>query len=496
MIIKELILKNFGKFSNQSFALNEGINVLYGENEFGKSTVHTFIKGMLFGMERGRGRAAKNDTFSIYEPWENSNYYSGMLRFQCDERSFILNRTFDKQSKKVTLVCEDDGEVLSVPQGDLDMLLGKLDGVNYENTVSIAQRRAETTEELSAELKNFAANYHSKGDSDIQVESVQAYLKNKKKDIENRIKDQKSHLDNQREKLILERDYIQREIERLSSMLKENQKLENLNKVKQEKEGEKFKIPYIPCLCILVFILAILSIVPPPWNVLSVIVIILAICLYVWNKMKHRVLGREKKKEMTKEFDKVRWEKKRLLSELQEKEVVLDNVEEQIQELLEMRISELEEIEQVTAIELAMERVEIVSRNIQRNFGMELNEGASEIFRAITGERDSRVVVDDVLRVSLYRTGRNLSLEQVSRGTVEQVYFALRMAITELLHTEELPILLDDTFAYYDEVRLKQVLAWLGKNKKQVIIFSCHKREMELLEELQIRYHKVNPSVI
>ena len=69
MKICELILKSYGKFSGRHIELGDGINVLYGENESGKSTIHAFIRGMLFGMERGRGRAAVNDAFSIYEPW-------------------------------------------------------------------------------------------------------------------------------------------------------------------------------------------------------------------------------------------------------------------------------------------------------------------------------------------------------------------------------------------------------------------------------------------
>lgn len=54
MIIQELRLKNFGKFTDKSIQLKEGMNLMYGENESGKSTIHTFIKGMFFGMERGR----------------------------------------------------------------------------------------------------------------------------------------------------------------------------------------------------------------------------------------------------------------------------------------------------------------------------------------------------------------------------------------------------------------------------------------------------------
>ena len=56
---------------NRTLEFSDGIQLISGENESGKSTVHTFIRSMLFGMTRGRGRAAKNDVYSRYEPWEN-----------------------------------------------------------------------------------------------------------------------------------------------------------------------------------------------------------------------------------------------------------------------------------------------------------------------------------------------------------------------------------------------------------------------------------------
>ena len=66
MQIAELVIKNFGKFTEKKIRLSDGIQLFYGENESGKSTIHTFIKGMLFGMERKRGRASSNDTFTRY----------------------------------------------------------------------------------------------------------------------------------------------------------------------------------------------------------------------------------------------------------------------------------------------------------------------------------------------------------------------------------------------------------------------------------------------
>ena len=68
MVITELYIKNFGKFSDRRIRLHDGVQVISGENEYGKSTIHAFIRAMLFGMERGRGRAAAKDDFTRYEP--------------------------------------------------------------------------------------------------------------------------------------------------------------------------------------------------------------------------------------------------------------------------------------------------------------------------------------------------------------------------------------------------------------------------------------------
>ena len=141
MKILELRLKHFGKFTDKNIRLRDGINILYGENESGKSTLHSFIKGMFFGMERGRGRASAHAAFRIYEPWENPNDYSGSLVFESGEKTFRIDRNFDRYTKKAELICEDDGEVLSVADGDLEMLLGGLDSGGYDNTISIGQMK-------------------------------------------------------------------------------------------------------------------------------------------------------------------------------------------------------------------------------------------------------------------------------------------------------------------------------------------------------------------
>ena len=69
------------------------------------------------------------------------------------------------------------------------------------------------------------------------------------------------------------------------------------------------------------------------------------------------------------------------------------------------------------------------------------------------------------------------ALECLSRGTLELIYFAMRMAAGELLCQEEsLPVILDDIFGMYEEEDLEAVLGWMYKEKKQVIISTCSKQ--------------------
>ena len=83
------------------------------------------------------------------------------------------------------------------------------------------------------------------------------------------------------------------------------------------------------------------------------------------------------------------------------------------------------------------------------------------------------------------------ALECLSRGTLELIYFAMRMSAGELLCQEEsLPVILDDIFGMYEEEDLEAVLEWMYKEKKQVIISTCSKREMELLDREGIPYGK------
>lgn len=489
MKLLETIIKNFGKFSGKSWEFTEGINVIYGENESGKTTLYTFIKSMLFGLERGRGRASLNDEFSQYEPWENPNFYSGILRFSCGNRNFRLERNFDKYSKSVNLICEDDGEELSVEQGDLQVLLDGLTQDAFENTVSIGQLKVKTDQSLANRLQDYATNYYTTGDGEIHLEEALKYLNNKKKEVEKQFKEELMKTDRKREELALESSYVWRDIHKIE------QKLETLDeeiKIKelQEKktlEKPKWRVHPVEVLGMLACLVAIFVFVLRPWNYLIVIVGALAEGIYIWNRTKE---GRKKEEHIENEnvIRKLRWERNHIFEELKEKQVQHSNLEEQLEELQEENEEHKDWKRKKEALDLASSKLIEVSRHMQKSLGQALNEKTSEIMGQITGGKYTRLFVEDNLKISLLTKEKKIPLERVSRGTIEQIYFALRMASVEIMNEEEFPVILDETFAFYDEKRLQYTLKWLVENKKQVILFTCQKREEELLKKMGISY--------
>lgn len=165
MILNKLLLKSFGKFQNREIVLKEGINVVYGENESGKSTMHTFLRAMFFGLRRMRGKASRTDTYTRYKPWGENTRYEGILWFTCGEKRFRLERDFSVPQSSATLFCETDGELLSVADGDLDMLLGNISETVFQNTVFVPQAKSRTEEGLYTELRDYLADFQGTGET-------------------------------------------------------------------------------------------------------------------------------------------------------------------------------------------------------------------------------------------------------------------------------------------------------------------------------------------
>ena len=68
MKLDTIKINGFGKIKNKEIKLKDGINIIYGENESGKSTILKFIESMLYGLSKNKNGKNKSD-FDRYQPW-------------------------------------------------------------------------------------------------------------------------------------------------------------------------------------------------------------------------------------------------------------------------------------------------------------------------------------------------------------------------------------------------------------------------------------------
>ena len=190
--------------------------------------------------------------------------------------------------------------------------------------------------------------------------------------------------------------------------------------------------------------------------------------------------------------EKIKWNKENLGEALNEKETAFRNLQAEYKEYVENAYLPSLEGMEIQALNMAMDTIEALSGNIHDQVGIRLKKRTSQILSEITGGKYQEVLMDKNLHMTVNTSDRTVPLERLSRGTMEQIYFALRMAAGELLcGSEPFPVILDDVFGMYDEERLGAVLRWLYKEQKQIIISTCHKREMEILDKEGIPYNKL-----
>jgi len=482
MIINRLILKNFGKFQGKEIELKEGINILFGENESGKSTIHVFLQSMLFGMKRGRGKASKTDIYSRYMPWENGNWYEGSMVFTCGERTFRLERGFGKFAKAPTLVCETDGEMLSVEHGDLDMLLGGVTENVYENTVSVGQAKSRTEEGLLKEIRDYLSEFQGTGDFRFHPEQAVEILKKRRKELEQKEREALAEKEKQERESALKIHLEEEEIENIQRKLKE--KLSGDASAREVRERGKGKIIL---LAILLLVGAVLGVWVWKSPIMAIVLPLLLLGMYFGLSY---LLSQKRKREQQAAKKAKTEERRRLLKEsLQERQMKLENLKEEAAE----RKHDYDTIEkirkEIQAVSIAEAKIKEAAGNLQKLTGQKLQDEISEIFAQITGGKYKRVLLTENFEIYLDTGEKYLQLYQVSYGTAEQVYLALRLACgTILCQEEELPLILDETFAMYDEKRLIQALKYISQRKSQVILFSSNKREIQVLEKAGIPF--------
>lgn len=609
MRLLELHIDGFGKFHDRTISFNDGINIIYGKNEAGKSTLHTFIRGMLFGIERGRGRAAKNDLYTKYEPWENSGTYEGWLRLEKDGTIYRIERRFRKENKSLKIINETKGLEEEATPAFVSSLLDGLTETMYNNTISIGQLKSATEDGMVTELKNYIANMNTTGNISLNITKATAFLRNQKRSLEAGLIPEASReftallaeirnveaeiagpeYENQLAAYQNMRTQVKGLIDNTQAQKKDlDEKLANGKKVLSDNgftdrtsvdavssDAERLYSEYntLNGECnkkfrkVLSGLTAVLGIaglgaaaalgyfnltayLPVCGAAAAAAVIFFIISLVIRQKDKeyHRMfdntsselgallarhLGdsavsedamnafRARMDEFSKLCDMVAQSETEIrkfledLSNLQTKQAGCSEMIEKQQrtqwelekklehlsncknkaKALKRTLAENDRIhDEIVAIDLAQETMADLSSSIRDSFGLYLNKEASQYITGITGGIYDSMSIDENLNVFLNTKTKLVPLENVSSGTMDQVYLALRLAAAKLLQGSGsgFPLIFDDSFTQYDDERLKTALEWLASAYGgQIIIFTCHRREAQMLRARQVEFQLI-----
>ena len=150
---------------------------------------------------------------------------------------------------------------------------------------------------------------------------------------------------------------------------------------------------------------------------------------------------------------------------------------EQVEEELERRRREYQ------AISIAMETLQQANAQLQQRFSPQLNRAAGALLSRLTGGKYHALSLDKELEASASGERDVLphSALYLSKGTVDQIYLAVRLAVCDLC-LPDAPLVLDEALAAFDDVRAKRALELLQElsEQRQILLFSCHNRESQL----------------
>lgn len=170
-----------------------------------------------------------------------------------------------------------------------------------------------------------------------------------------------------------------------------------------------------------------------------------------------------------------------------------------VEEEIERLKTEIKNYEnEIKSINISKETIENISKEIHHQFAPTINKEVSEIINIISDGRYNEVKVDEDLNISIENpmTQEIVPIDSLSGGTMDQLYFALRFSIISSIKGQSLPLILDDCFIQYDDERLRNIIEYLHQisHERQIILFTCHHRERQILDEIGLKYNLIKLS--
>ena len=605
MKIKKLKINGFGKLKDKNIELEDSINIIYGENEAGKSTLLKYIISMFYGLSKNKNGGTIPE-IEKYEPWEVEEF-SGKITYELDnKKTFEIYRDFKKKNPKIyNENLEDISKEFNIDKTKGNEFFYEQTGLEEEifiSSIITKQAGVKLNEKEQNTLIQKISNILGTGEDNTSYTTILNKLKKKLNDevgtsntkerpintVENKIKQlqlEKQELDKYHtykfdidERITQKKesiDKLNKELEILRNAniekerLKEKEHRININKemidsfesdidklklekgkLKKEIGVRKISKTQIIVSIVLAIIVALIELLVP--NIIAKIcagiaLIVNLIVLFIKNntirKIKQELIKKQKdldnkikileqnKEKQLIELSKIKEEYENDLNKIKSSNGIsnLDNIlevidskqrtiNEQSLELhtlnidnnnvihkLEKLVNVEEELESLKEeslelnkkrdnIKKTIEYLEIAYNKMKEQITPKFTKELSKAMEKISNGKYKNVRINTNGEIIVEQeNGEYINAENLSIGTIDQLYLSLRLATIKEISKENMPIILDEAFAYYDDNRLENILKYLSSeyNNKQVVIFTCTNREKEILEKMQIKYNLI-----
>ncbi len=557
MKIKKIKINSYGTLKNKEINLENNINIIYGKNESGKSTLLNFIKNIFYGISKNKNGKEISD-YEKYLPW-NSEEFSGKIKYTLDDKkTYEIFRDFHKKNPKVfNGNLEDISNEFKIDKKDGNQFFYEQTGIDekmYISTIMTPQQEVVLDNSSKNNLLQKVANLGETGSGDVsfskvidsinkrQIEEVGNQrtqdrpinlLQNRNEELEFVLKDEKMLLDkkqnlqNQKEEILqkLEQEKQNYEIIKKENQLLYNEQIEKekINIKNELKKENKYKNKKIILILIFIFLIIVnifnfIFIKNKIINYIILSLIIINIFLLILNlknktnnnliniKLENKInnisnnTNLEKTKNETEQklekinekilnyelkLNEIKYEENKI-SEETEKIILYKEEQAKIKE--ELEILEEKNICFQEAKLLLQKAYNKMKNNVTPKFAKNL----STIIKEISNGKYEKVFINEQIIVEL-ENGRNVPASSLSIGTIDEIYLALRLSMLDEISKEKMPVILDETFAYFDEERLKNILLFLQKQSEnhQIILFTCTNREKQILDSLHISYNLI-----
>ena len=524
MLIKRLEIISFGKFKNKILDLSDGLNVICGNNESGKSTIISFIYAMLYGFgdNRGKGLSLREK----YTPWDGGVCEGKILIKTDDGETITIYRKAGSIKKHdiLKVYLTDSGtEVFRSPED----IIG-INGETFLKTLCIRQLSSAfsgSNDEIASKLSNIAGS----GDENVSYEKAVKILDNLRREIQPQrgegglllsisrqidiAQKEKSELENTKAELDGALALLPDATEALKKAKEEYEKeslkdysssIAHLCGRLEEKEknsldkGHTFK--NTPDIFIMSGIILLIISVFSFASFLKFSLATLALSIIIFSVRFSKKAPVQSKDD---EIDKLKFEIERLKAEsnihtkkLSKLKGNLTLAEENLSKLklhtesLKLSCTKFDEgflteltskkkilQKKLRAITLASLALSSAYEKIQRDFTPALNKKASKYFSIICGGKYTNIFCDEQFNLSIESTiPRESSF--FSGGTVDQLYLSLRLALTDMLFENTSScMILDQPFLQYDKSRIKNTVTLLENMQKnrQTLLFTDDK---------------------